>query len=94
MLLSWLPSYGGHYLWHDGPPAATVAKSTVGARIDNSIPLENQAQEQDSNPEPETLWAAGPVDPGTARLHFFETEPPKLSIPPSPKVRIPAQARP
>ncbi|KAJ9052255.1 hypothetical protein DSO57_1036040 [Entomophthora muscae] len=39
-------------------------------RIANSSSLETQAWEQESNPEPGFLWAAGPVDCGTACPRF------------------------
>ncbi|KAJ9051986.1 hypothetical protein DSO57_1038667 [Entomophthora muscae] len=38
--------------------------------IDNFPPLEPQAQEQGSNPEPGSPWAARPVDCGTAHPRF------------------------
>ncbi|KAJ9077834.1 hypothetical protein DSO57_1012872 [Entomophthora muscae] len=46
-------------------------------RIDNSSSLETQAQEQVSNPKLGFLWAAGPVDRGTAHLRFSGIEPPQ-----------------
>ncbi|KAJ9054929.1 hypothetical protein DSO57_1009347 [Entomophthora muscae] len=46
-------------------------------RIDDSPPLEIQAQERESNPEPGFPRAAGPMDCGTARLHFSGVEPPQ-----------------
>ncbi|KAJ9089770.1 hypothetical protein DSO57_1009521 [Entomophthora muscae] len=39
-------------------------------RIDNSSSLETQPWEQESNPDPGFLWAAGPVDCGTSRPRF------------------------
>ncbi|KAJ9053076.1 hypothetical protein DSO57_1027685 [Entomophthora muscae] len=39
-------------------------------RIDNSSSLETQSREQESNPDPGSPRAAGPVDRRTARLHF------------------------
>ncbi|KAJ9079742.1 hypothetical protein DSO57_1032275 [Entomophthora muscae] len=51
--------------------------SHMSVRIDNSPPLEPQAQEQGSNPEPGFPWAAGPMDCRTARLHFSGVEPPQ-----------------
>ncbi|KAJ9051937.1 hypothetical protein DSO57_1039102 [Entomophthora muscae] len=39
-------------------------------RIDNSPPLEPQAQERESNPEPGSPQAARPRDCGTAHPHF------------------------
>ncbi|KAJ9051180.1 hypothetical protein DSO57_1007021 [Entomophthora muscae] len=45
--------------------------------IDNSPPLETQAQERESNPEPGFPRAAGPMDCGTARPHFSGVEPPQ-----------------
>ncbi|KAJ9074041.1 hypothetical protein DSO57_1010130 [Entomophthora muscae] len=44
-------------------------------KIVNSSPLEPQAQEQESNPEPESPQAAGPRDHGTACPHFSGIEP-------------------
>ncbi|KAJ9090374.1 hypothetical protein DSO57_1003110 [Entomophthora muscae] len=38
--------------------------------IDNSSSLETWAREQESNPNPGSPWAAGPVDRRTARPHF------------------------
>ncbi|KAJ9056729.1 hypothetical protein DSO57_1029994 [Entomophthora muscae] len=46
-------------------------------RIDNSSPLETQAQEQESNPVPGFPRAAGPVDCGTACLYFSGIELPQ-----------------
>ncbi|KAJ9067641.1 hypothetical protein DSO57_1037079 [Entomophthora muscae] len=43
-------------------------------RIDNSFPLETQAQEWDLNPDPKFLWAAGSMDQGTAHSRFIGTE--------------------
>ncbi|KAJ9077447.1 hypothetical protein DSO57_1016751 [Entomophthora muscae] len=44
-------------------------------RIDNSPPLEPQAQEQESNPEPGFPQAARPMDRRTARPYFSGVEP-------------------
>ncbi|KAJ9077497.1 hypothetical protein DSO57_1016099 [Entomophthora muscae] len=44
-------------------------------RIDNFSPLELQAQEQESNPEPGFPRAAGPEDRETNRLHFSGIKP-------------------
>ncbi|KAJ9066552.1 hypothetical protein DSO57_1008489 [Entomophthora muscae] len=44
-------------------------------RIDNSPPLETQAQERESNPKPGFPWAAGPMDRGTACPHFSGVKP-------------------
>ncbi|KAJ9089527.1 hypothetical protein DSO57_1012023 [Entomophthora muscae] len=49
-------------------------------RIDNSPPLEPQAQERESNPEPGFPQAAGPVDRGTTRPHFLGLSPCKLTL--------------
>ncbi|KAJ9066358.1 hypothetical protein DSO57_1010312 [Entomophthora muscae] len=46
-------------------------------RIDNSPPLEPQAQERELNPEPGFPQAAGPMDCGTACLHFSGVKPPR-----------------
>ncbi|KAJ9074652.1 hypothetical protein DSO57_1004109 [Entomophthora muscae] len=46
-------------------------------RIDNSPPLKPQAQEQELNPEPGSPQAAGPMDRGTACLHFSGIKPPQ-----------------
>ncbi|KAJ9084880.1 hypothetical protein DSO57_1019520 [Entomophthora muscae] len=54
-------------------PALIMIWSTV--RIDNSPPLETQAQEWESNPEPGFPWAAGPMDCGTTCLYFSGIEP-------------------
>ncbi|KAJ9074118.1 hypothetical protein DSO57_1009445 [Entomophthora muscae] len=45
--------------------------------IDNPPPLETQAQERESNPEPGLPWAAGPMDCGTACPHFSGVKPPQ-----------------
>ncbi|KAJ9072785.1 hypothetical protein DSO57_1023608 [Entomophthora muscae] len=50
-------------------------RNRVNVRIDNSLPLEPQAQERELNPEPGSPQAAGPVDRGTARLRFPGIEP-------------------
>ncbi|KAJ9058912.1 hypothetical protein DSO57_1007318, partial [Entomophthora muscae] len=47
----------------------------TSVRIDNSFTLETWAQEQDSNPDPESLQAAGPGDQGTACPHFPGVKP-------------------
>ncbi|KAJ9066230.1 hypothetical protein DSO57_1011559 [Entomophthora muscae] len=44
-------------------------------RIDNSPPLEPQAQEWELNLEPGFPWATGAMDRGTARLHFSGVKP-------------------
>ncbi|KAJ9078464.1 M-phase phosphoprotein 8 [Entomophthora muscae] len=59
--------------WKRGPSG----EEGDGIRIDNSFSLETQAQEQESNPEPGFLWAAGPVDCRTTCLHFSGIEPPQ-----------------
>ncbi|KAJ9071850.1 hypothetical protein DSO57_1033065 [Entomophthora muscae] len=45
--------------------------------IENSSSLETRAQEQVLNPKLEFLWAAGPVNCGTAHLRFSGIEPPQ-----------------
>ncbi|KAJ9086674.1 hypothetical protein DSO57_1001465 [Entomophthora muscae] len=47
----------------------------ISAKIDNSSPLEPQAQEQESNPEPGSPWAARPMDCRTACPHFSGIKP-------------------
>ncbi|KAJ9070624.1 hypothetical protein DSO57_1006038 [Entomophthora muscae] len=47
----------------------------VPVRIENSPPLETQAQEQESNLEPGFPQATGPMDRRTARLHFSGVKP-------------------
>ncbi|KAJ9087628.1 hypothetical protein DSO57_1031205 [Entomophthora muscae] len=65
-LLEWIPS----------TPARPSTSSSTHVRIDNSPPLEPQAQEQESNPEPGFPQAARPVDRETARPPaFFWVEP-------------------
>ncbi|KAJ9083931.1 hypothetical protein DSO57_1029491 [Entomophthora muscae] len=54
-------------------PPSTQRSPSV--RIDNSPPLEAQAQEQESNLEPGFPRAAGPMDCGTACPHFSGVEP-------------------
>ncbi|KAJ9065379.1 hypothetical protein DSO57_1020232 [Entomophthora muscae] len=44
-------------------------------RIDNFPPLELQAQERESNPEPGFPWAAGPEDRETNHPHFSGIKP-------------------
>ncbi|KAJ9069710.1 M-phase phosphoprotein 8 [Entomophthora muscae] len=61
--------------WEAGSPR----EEGDDVRIDNSSLLETQAQEQESNPEPGFTQAAGPMDRGTARLHFSEVEPPQAN---------------
>ncbi|KAJ9049211.1 hypothetical protein DSO57_1027059 [Entomophthora muscae] len=46
-------------------------------RIDNSPPLELQAQERESNLEPGFPQASGPMNCGTAYPHFSGVEPPQ-----------------
>ncbi|KAJ9061444.1 hypothetical protein DSO57_1020657 [Entomophthora muscae] len=46
-------------------------------RIDNSPPLETQAQERESNLELEFPRAARPMDHGTACPHFSGVKPPQ-----------------
>ncbi|KAJ9053361.1 hypothetical protein DSO57_1024877 [Entomophthora muscae] len=58
---------------HDIPSSATPLNITV--RIDNSFPLETQAQGCDLSPDPESLWAAGPEDQGAACLQFSGVKP-------------------
>ncbi|KAJ9052654.1 hypothetical protein DSO57_1032198 [Entomophthora muscae] len=56
------------------PAQPGPAKLVPLFRIDNSSSLETQAREQESNPEPGFLWAAGPVDRGTACPRFSGIE--------------------
>ncbi|KAJ9068276.1 hypothetical protein DSO57_1030360 [Entomophthora muscae] len=49
-------------------------------RIDTSSLLETRAQEQKSNPDPGSLWAAGLVDRRTACLRFSEIESPQTDV--------------
>ncbi|KAJ9083237.1 hypothetical protein DSO57_1036673 [Entomophthora muscae] len=46
-------------------------------RIDNSPPLEPQAQERESNLEPGFPWASRPMDRGTTHPHFSVVKPPQ-----------------
>ncbi|KAJ9076964.1 hypothetical protein DSO57_1021305 [Entomophthora muscae] len=46
-------------------------------KIDNYSSLETWARELESNPKPRFLWAAEPVDRGTACLRFPGIEPPQ-----------------
>ncbi|KAJ9080085.1 hypothetical protein DSO57_1028840 [Entomophthora muscae] len=48
-------------------------------RIDNSFSLETWAQEQESNPDPEFLWAARPMDRRTACPRFSGIKPPQAN---------------
>ncbi|KAJ9069431.1 hypothetical protein DSO57_1018658 [Entomophthora muscae] len=52
-----------------------VVDLVLAVRIDNFSPLELQAQEQESNPEPGFPQAAGPEDRKTNRPHFSGIEP-------------------
>ncbi|KAJ9068528.1 hypothetical protein DSO57_1027789 [Entomophthora muscae] len=52
-------------------------RSRLCVRIDNSPPLEPQAQERESNPELGFPQAAGLMDRGTTRPHFSGVEPPQ-----------------
>ncbi|KAJ9077631.1 hypothetical protein DSO57_1014871 [Entomophthora muscae] len=51
------------------------AHAVQSVRTDNFPPLESQAQEQESNPEPGFPWATGPEDRETARPHFSGIKP-------------------
>ncbi|KAJ9073432.1 hypothetical protein DSO57_1016483 [Entomophthora muscae] len=53
----------------------TSRQKSLDVRIDYSLPLEPQAQERESNPEPGSPQAAGPMDCRTAHLHFSGIEP-------------------
>ncbi|KAJ9071790.1 hypothetical protein DSO57_1033549 [Entomophthora muscae] len=53
--------------------------------IENSFPLETQAQEQDSNPNPGYPWATGPVDCSAACLCFFGIKPLQAEAPAKPQ---------
>ncbi|KAJ9081943.1 hypothetical protein DSO57_1009647 [Entomophthora muscae] len=57
--------------------AILQAKYNIFVRIDNYPPLEPQAQERESNPEPGFPQADRPIDCGTARLHFSGVKPPQ-----------------
>ncbi|KAJ9054601.1 hypothetical protein DSO57_1012667 [Entomophthora muscae] len=50
------------------------------SQIDNFPPLEPQAQERESNPEPGFPQAAGPEDCETNRWHFSGIEPPRADV--------------
>ncbi|KAJ9057464.1 hypothetical protein DSO57_1022412 [Entomophthora muscae] len=52
----------------------------VTFRTDNFSPLEPQAQEQESNPEPGSPWAARPEDCETACPHFSGIKPPQADV--------------
>ncbi|KAJ9072911.1 hypothetical protein DSO57_1022240 [Entomophthora muscae] len=57
--------------WEGG----SSGKEGDDVRIDNFSPLELQAQERESNPEPGFPQAAGPEDRKTNRSHFSGIEP-------------------
>ncbi|KAJ9061681.1 hypothetical protein DSO57_1018241 [Entomophthora muscae] len=57
--------------------AQMMKQAKPNVRIDNSPPLETQAQEQELNPEPGFPWAVGPMDRRTTRPHFSGVEPPQ-----------------
>ncbi|KAJ9066079.1 hypothetical protein DSO57_1013123 [Entomophthora muscae] len=61
--------------WHNFSPYDSQQNE-----IDNSSFLETRAQEQELNPDPGFLWAAGPVDHWTARLRFSGIESPQADI--------------
>ncbi|KAJ9053276.1 hypothetical protein DSO57_1026019 [Entomophthora muscae] len=50
---------------------------SISKRIDNSSSLETRSWEQELNPKPGFLWAAGPVDRGTTCLCFSGIELPQ-----------------
>ncbi|KAJ9056504.1 hypothetical protein DSO57_1032450 [Entomophthora muscae] len=52
-------------------------KITTSVSIDNSSSLETQAREQELNPDPGFLQAAGPVDRRTTHPRFFGIESPQ-----------------
>ncbi|KAJ9068082.1 hypothetical protein DSO57_1032273 [Entomophthora muscae] len=52
-------------------------KGFICVKIDNSPPLEPQAQEQELNLEPGFPQAAGPMDCGTVCPHFSGVKPPQ-----------------
>ncbi|KAJ9048861.1 hypothetical protein DSO57_1030396 [Entomophthora muscae] len=57
--------------------ALLIRRKSPHVRIDNSPPLETQAQERELNPEPGFPQAARPMDRGTARPHFSGVKPPQ-----------------
>ncbi|KAJ9081954.1 hypothetical protein DSO57_1009410 [Entomophthora muscae] len=61
----------------------TTAKDSKNTfvRINNSLPLETQAQGQDLNSEPKFLQAAGPMDQQPTHLRFAEIKPPQAEAP-------------
>ncbi|KAJ9060803.1 hypothetical protein DSO57_1026851, partial [Entomophthora muscae] len=54
-----------------------LVQTNLTVRIDNSPPLEPQAQERELNPEPGFPRAARPMDCGTTCPHFSGVEPPQ-----------------
>ncbi|KAJ9068876.1 hypothetical protein DSO57_1024313 [Entomophthora muscae] len=64
-----------------GHQALDMLNGRVYVKIDNSSPLETQAQEQDSNPGPGSLRAAGPMDCWAARLCFLGIKPLQAEAP-------------
>ncbi|KAJ9068410.1 hypothetical protein DSO57_1028986 [Entomophthora muscae] len=53
---------------------ASSSTQTVNVRIDNFFSLETWAREQELNPKPGSLWAAGPVNCGTTCPRFSGIE--------------------
>ncbi|KAJ9058308.1 hypothetical protein DSO57_1013793 [Entomophthora muscae] len=58
----------------------SVVWYTATVRIDNFPPLEPQAQERESNPEPGLPRAAGPEDRETNRPHFSGIKPLRADV--------------
>ncbi|KAJ9087351.1 hypothetical protein DSO57_1034248 [Entomophthora muscae] len=76
---SHLVSSSAPALFPDPTPGANQPTQILS--IDNSFPLETQAQEWDSNPDPGFLQAASPMDQGPACPRFPETEPLQAEAP-------------
>ncbi|KAJ9057811.1 hypothetical protein DSO57_1019299 [Entomophthora muscae] len=68
-----------HYSQDLPNPSQDIMNSTqhvtLFIRIDNFLPLKTRAQGQDLNPEPEFLWAAGPMDREPAHPYLSGIEP-------------------
>ncbi|KAJ9089910.1 hypothetical protein DSO57_1008308 [Entomophthora muscae] len=62
------------------PSVQTCSALTGSVRIDNFSPLELQAQERESNPEPGFPRAAGPEDCKTDHPHFSGIEPLRADV--------------
>ncbi|KAJ9080957.1 hypothetical protein DSO57_1019490 [Entomophthora muscae] len=66
-----------HFCLPEQAQSGSATLKTLSVRIDNSSSLETRAREQESNPNPGSPWAAGPVDCRTSRPRFSGIKPPQ-----------------